>query len=620
MVGWTRGVPFKTGMPVSDKMTDFGAAQVGASWPDEITERLLDLSVDLTCVASFDGYFEELSNGWIERLGYDCKELLGRPLLDFVHPDDVENTATQLAAGREGEDITQFENRFLDHAGSNRWLSWTAVAVPSVRRYYAVARDRTPEHVAEEKERESERRYVDLIESSHDIIQSIAADGHFEFVNRAWFKNLGYTPEELPGLTLFDIVEESFHDHCTLLIGQIMSGMSFDSVEITFVAKDGRKFPVEGNATGRFRDGEFIATHTFFRDISDRKEAEALTEQYQRQLEQEVAERTSALVQSEKLATLGRLSAGMAHELNNPAAAAQRGAVQLREALSQTYRRFFDLASRGITVDDVDRLSALIDRGALQATVPDTLDPLSRSDREAAIEDWLDARGVDRAWELAGPILSLNLEIGDLDALAGEIDAEALSSVVSLMTHSYTAFALLAQVGHGSEQISEIVKALKDYSFMDQAPVQEIDLHEGLNNTLIMLQAKLKRGIEVERNYGEDVPRIDALGSELNQVWTNLIDNVADAMGGSGHLMITTSADDGWVVVEIEDDGPGIADDLIDKVFEPFLTTKGPGKGTGLGLNIVFNIIRGSGGHIDVRSKPGSTVFRVRLPVRREAR
>ena len=262
----------------------------------------------------------------------------------------------------------------------------------------------------------------------------------------------------------------------------------------------------------------------------------------------------------------------------------------------------------------------LIDRGALQATVPDTLDPLSRSDREAAIEDWLDARGVDRAWELAGPILSLNLEIGDLDALAGEIDADALSSVVSLMTHSYTAFALLAQVGHGSEQISEIVKALKDYSFMDQAPVQEIDLHEGLNNTLIMLQAKLKRGIEVERNYGEDVPRIDALGSELNQVWTNLIDNAADAMGGSGHLMITTSADDGWVVVEIEDDGPGIADDLIDKVFEPFLTTKGPGKGTGLGLNIVFNIIRGSGGHIDVRSKPGSTVFRVRLPVRREAR
>ena len=219
---------------------------------------------------------------------------------------------------------------------------------------------------------------------------------------------------------------------------------------------------------------------------------------------------------------------------------------------------------------------------------------------------------------MAGPIVSLNLEIGDLDALAGEIDAEALSSVVSLMTHSYTAFALLAQVGHGSEQISEIVKALKDYSFMDQAPVQEIDLHEGLNNTLIMLQAKLKRGIEVERNYGEDVPRIDAR-KRAEPGLVNLIDTRPMPWAVQA-FMITTSADDGWVVVEIEDDGPGIADDLIDKVFEPFLTTKGPGKGTGLGLNIVFNIIRGSGGHIDVRSKPGSTVFRVRLPVRREAR
>lgn len=598
---------------MSDEATEFGQG-----WPDEITSRLLDLSVDLTCVAGFDGYFERLSSGWIERLGYACDELLGRPLLDFVHPDDVASTDMELAAGRLGDDITQFENRFLDHSGANRWLSWTAVAVPAERRFYAVARDRTAQHMAEEKERESERRYADLIESSHDIIQSIEADGHFEFVNRAWFQHLGYTAEELPNLTLFDIVEESFHDHCTLLIGQIMTGRSFDSVEITFVAKDGHRFPVEGNATGRFRDGQFIATHTFFRDISDRKEAEALAEQYQRQLEEEVAERTSALVRSEKLATLGRLSAGMAHELNNPAAAAQRGAAQLSEALSQTYACFLELAARGITAAESDRLAALIDRGAQRASLPDTLDPLSRSDREAEVEDWLNDRTVDRAWELAGPIVSLDLNIADLDALAGEFDAEGLSSVLSLTTSSSTAFSLLGQVGHGSGQISEIVKALKDYSFMDQAPIQEIDVHEGLNNTLIMLQAKLKRGVEVERIYGDNVPHIEALGSELNQVWTNLIDNAVDAMDGSGRLAIRTSADDGWVVVEVEDDGPGIEADLVDKVFDPFFTTKGPGHGTGLGLNIVFNIVRGSGGQIDVSSEPGSTVFRVRLPVHRE--
>ncbi|MGB3411034.1 MAG: PAS domain S-box protein [Microthrixaceae bacterium] len=589
-----------------------------SDWPEEITSRLLDLNVDLRCVATFDGYFEELSTGWLERFGYSCEELLGRPLLDFVHPDDIASTEAQLASGRIGEDITQFENRFRSRDGSDRWLSWIAVAVQSSRRYYAVARDLTPQREAEEKARESEHRYSDLIESSHDIIQSISADGHFEFVNRAWHDHLGYTPEELPDVTLFDIVDEAFHEHCTLLIGQIMNGESFDSIEVTFVAKDGRRFPVEGNATGRFRNGKFVATHTFFRDISDRKEAEALTEQYQLQLEQEVAERTSALVQSEKLATLGRLSAGMAHELNNPAAAAQRGAVLLRDALSSTYGRFFELASLGITDADSARLAALVDRGAGLASTPDTLDPVSRSDREAELEDWLDGRGVEQAWEIAGPLVSLGMGTDDLDELANEFEPAKLSSVLALTTHSYNAFALLAQVGHGSSQIAEIVKALKDYSFMDQAPVQEIDVHEGIDNTLVMLQAKLKRGVEVDRRYSAEVPRIDALGSELNQVWTNLIDNAVDAMDGSGHLVIRTSAEDGWVVVEIEDDGPGIEPEYLDKVFDPFFTTKLPGQGTGLGLNIVFNIVRGSGGHIEVRSESGKTVFRVRIPVRRE--
>ena len=568
---------------------------------------------------TFEGYFEELSDGWTDRLGYDCEQLLGRPLLEFVQPDDVAFTAAQLAAGRHDQGMTRFENRLMDHDGSPRWLSWTAVATSSTGRYYAVARDVTSQRVAEELGRESQRRYADLIESSHDIIQSIGPDGHFQYVNRAWHDHLGYSSEELPNLTLFDIVDEQFHDHCTVIFGQVMSGMSFDSVEVTFVAKDGRKFPVEGNATGRFRDGVFVATHTFFRDITDRKEAEALAEQYQLQLEQEVAERTTALVQSEKLATLGRLSAGMAHELNNPAAAAQRGAILLRDALSETYSRFFDLAAHGLTDGDASRLAALVERGTSRAAMPDTLDAVSRSDREADVEDWLSTHGVSEPWELADPIVSVGMDIADLDEIAGQFAPEKLSSALSLMTHSYTAFALLAQVGHGSGQIAEIVKALKDYSFMDQAPVQEIDVHEGLDNTLVMLQAKLKRGIEVDRRYGQDIPRIEALGSELNQVWTNLIDNAVDAMGASGHLVIRTSADDEWVVVEIEDDGPGIDPNVLDKVFDPFFTTKLPGQGTGLGLNIVHNIVRGSGGRIEATSKPGSTAFRVRIPLRRDA-
>jgi len=249
--------------------------------------------------------------------------------------------------------------------------------------------------------------------------------------------------------------------------------------------------------------------------------------------------------------------------------------------------------------------------------VPDTLDPLARSDREADVEDWLEAHDIEDAWGLAGPIIGLDLCTADLAGLAGDFTPVQLPKVLGLITHSHTAYALLEQVGHGSQRISEIVKALKDYSYMDRAPVQEIDVHEGLDNTLVMLQAKLKQGIDVRRDYGADVPKFEAMGSELNQVWTNLIDNAVDAMDGSGHLVVATSSDGESIVVEISDDGPGIDTADVDKVFDPFFTTKLPGKGTGLGLNIVYNIVRGSGGRIEVESRPGATTFRVEIPVHR---
>jgi PAS domain S-box-containing protein len=593
------------------------AAGTGSEWPHAVTGRLLEMTVDLACVASFDGYFVQLSDGWTDLLGYPCDELVGRPFLDFVDPDDVAATAEQLAILRTRGEIARFENRFVAQDGSRRWLVWCAIASQAEQRYHAVARDLTLRREADERVRESERRYLDLIESAHDIVQSIAPDGHFDFVNRAWHELLGYTPEELPALTLFDIVDPGDHDHCNLVIGRLMSGQSIEQVEVTFVTKDGRRIPVEGNASGRFRGGDYVATHAFFRDMTEKKRAEALSAQYQQQLEQEVAERTAALVQSEKLATLGRLSAGMAHELNNPATAAQRGAVRLRDALAQTCGGFLDLAGLGLTAADAARLAALVDLGASRAKSPDTVDPLSRSDREAVVESWLEAHGVDEGWELSGPLVSLGLGTPELDALAEGFPEPKLALALGLVCRSHLAFALMEQITHGTQRISEIVTALKDYSYMDRAPVQDIDVHAGLDNTLVMLQGKLKQGVEVERAYGQDLPLIEARGSELNQVWTNLIDNAADAMDASGRLVIRTSSDGESIVVEIEDDGPGIAADHVDKVFEPFFTTKLPGQGTGLGLNIVFNIVRGSGGQIDVRSEPGSTVFTVRIPIRR---
>ncbi|WP_417215196.1 PAS domain S-box protein [Arthrobacter sp.] len=589
------------------------------AWPHDVTARLLDRSADLACAVGFDGLIQEATGDWSTLLGWNRDQLLQRPLAGFVHADDAAATAEQFDATRDGTTVSRFQNRFLAADGSTRWLLWTVVGVPGTESFRAVVRDLSPTHHAEAQMRESERRYQDLIESAHDIVQSILPDGHFGFVNRAWHDLLGYTPEDLPGLTLFDIVAEVDHDHCTLLIGQIMSGKSFDHVEVSFVTKDGRTFPVEGNATGRFRDGVFVATHTFFRDVSDRKQAEALQASYQRELEQEVAERSAALIQSEKLATLGRLSAGLAHELNNPAAAAKRGAALLEDAFSKTCAALLALVRTAQGPVEAGQLVQLIERAALQSTELEQLDPLARGDREEEVEAWLDDHGLADSWDAAGPLVDLGLDTGDLDTLSKTFDPAHLGSALTALAEARTAYGLIAQIGHGSARISQIVGALKDYSYMDRAAVQDVDIHEGLDGTLVMLQAKLKRGIEVHRDYGPDVPRIETLGSELNQVWTNLIDNAADALDGSGHLIIRTRAADGGVAVEIEDDGPGIAPEAIGQVFDPFFTTKAPGHGTGLGLNIVFNMIRGTGGTIDVQSVPGRTVFRIWLPPRRPA-
>jgi signal transduction histidine kinase len=266
-----------------------------------------------------------------------------------------------------------------------------------------------------------------------------------------------------------------------------------------------------------------------------------------------------------------------------------------------------------------DNLAVLVELAAGRARIPDALDPVARSDREGAMEDWLREHVPGDTWQLAGALLSLGLGTDDLDQLAGRFSRAGFSAVLQLTGRTATAYSLLEQITHGARRISEIVTALKAYTYMDRAPVQEVDVHEGLDNTLVMLQGELKPGVVVERHYAADVPRVQARGSELNQVWTNLIDNAIDAMGGNGRLVVRTSTVGNDAVVEIEDNGAGIAPEHLGRVFDPFFTTKRPGQGTGLGLNIAFNIVRGAGGQIDVRSQPASTVFRVSIPAHRSA-
>ena len=322
-----------------------------------------------------------------------------------------------------------------------------------------------------------------------------------------------------------------------------------------------------------------------------------------------------ALRQSEKMATLGTLAAGVAHELNNPAAATRRAAEQLRDALARLQEAH--LLIEGAAVPDQARplLGGIEVRAREAAVHPSTLSPMDRSDRESELEDWLDERDVPEPWAISPALVEQGMETGSLDDLAKALEPPLLHAVLRWAAAMYTSHRLAYEIAEGSARISEIVGALKSYSYLGQAPEQTVDVHDGIDNTLVILRHKLKAGIDVVRDYG-DIPRVPAYGSELNQVWTNLLDNAADALEGHGTITIRTRRQDDAVVVEVIDDGTGIAPDAMPRLFDPFFTTKAPGAGTGLGLSTSYSIItERHDGQISVESRPGQTRFTVRLPL-----
>jgi signal transduction histidine kinase len=328
---------------------------------------------------------------------------------------------------------------------------------------------------------------------------------------------------------------------------------------------------------------------------------------------------TSMLQQSEKMAQLGTLTVGVAHELNNPAAAVKRGSEQLAQSMHHFEAINARLTRLHLTPAQHHTLTSLSQRARNHRAYTAEMHPLTRSDQEYLLETWLDDHNVEDAWNLAPTLVTLGYTPQELTSLAAQFPPLQLPAILQWLTTTHEIYSLLTEISQGASRISEIIKALKSYTYLDQAPIQEVDIHEGLENTLIIMRSKLKAGITVHRQYAEDLPHIQAYGSELNQVWTNIIDNAADAMQGEGTLTLRTRTSGEWVVVEIEDTGPGIPPEILTKVFDPFFTTKPPGKGTGLGLNISYNIVvHKHRGDIKAFSQPGKTCFRVVLPIRDE--
>jgi signal transduction histidine kinase len=326
-----------------------------------------------------------------------------------------------------------------------------------------------------------------------------------------------------------------------------------------------------------------------------------------------IRETTRMEQQRDRLASLGKLSAGLAHELNNPASAAKRAAGQLREMLTRIRDASHELGRHDLTSAQKAEIEKLEASFIQQNQHPP--DALTTSDLEEQIDSLLRSHGQNDLWQLAADLARKCVQPAELESLFAALEPDTARAALVRIAASVEVANLLNEIESSTSRISDLVLAIKEYTYMDQAPVQNVDIVKSLETTLTILNYKLKRGVVVQRDYQQIPFLVNSFGSELNQVWTNIIDNAIDAMGGKGELRVRTYRDDGCVVVEIGDNGPGISPQVQPHIFEPFFTTKGVGEGTGLGLDTVQRIVKKHRGNIQVDSRPGNTRFQVFLPL-----
>jgi signal transduction histidine kinase len=320
--------------------------------------------------------------------------------------------------------------------------------------------------------------------------------------------------------------------------------------------------------------------------------------------------------QRERLLALGSLSAGLTHELNNPAAAAVRATAALRERVAGMRHKLGMIAGGSWDRTTLVTLIRLQEEAADRVPKAQALSPLEASDREDAIADWLEDHGCRDGWDLAPTFVAAGLDVAWLDHVEASVDPGTLESALRWLNYTVDTELLMNEIEDSTTRVSTLVGAAKQYSQLDRAPYQVIDVHELLDSTLLMLSGKFPPGIAVVKDYDRSVPPVPAYAGELNQVWTNLIDNAVSAMGSSGVLTVRTGLDRECVFVEFGDTGPGVPREIRERIFEPFFTTKPVGEGTGLGLDISWRIVVNKHhGDITLESVPGDTRFRVRLPI-----
>jgi signal transduction histidine kinase len=409
-----------------------------------------------------------------------------------------------------------------------------------------------------------------------------------------------------------------------ILEGEIHFGRASEAYGAAFVGKAGMAVGVLPFSRMKVYKGRGVAiTHCRVAemDVAHLPELIYRAPRLTQKLVNEMTDRTRELTQFDerknKMLALGKLSAGLAHELNNPASAALRSSGRLRDVLLARRKEAIAFRAAPIPKEADALLIALNEHLEDCAKAPMSVDPLERADQEGELGDWLETVGAPA--ELAGDLIGAGAGIEQLQPLAKLLSPEAMTRGLRILVADYQILCLTGEVEEASKRISDLVQAVKQYSYMDRTPFSQVNIEEGINVTLRMFQHQIKHGYQVKLSYSSEVPPIAANGSELNQIWTNLIDNALDAMkenaDGDRVLEIRTAREPFHVLVEVADNGPGMTPDVQSRIFEPFFTTKAVGEGTGLGLDIVRRIVENHKGTIRVTSQPGRTVFEVRLPL-----